>query len=406
MSAAGGVNAAMVAQLAGPVKPMAAKFAGKCASCLGPIPKGSSIGYFPKARVTLCSGCLHYWHKCGDGDWMAAYNARQAANAGQVVASNGQALGLVDTEPGQALAAGESVAQPGGDMLAAIEAGVSAATETPESWRRYLDCAAKFHDYSFGNMLMIWTQYPQAERVAGFHTWRSLGRWVVKGAKGIRIYAPMLVKVKDGQPEPGAEPERRVYFKAVSVFDISQTDGEPLPALPGLADGDDGGLLAGLLEFAAGRGIEVDTRAALPEGYKGLCQWRRVPGADGLKTEIKLAASSSRLDQCCTLAHELAHALNDSPDGYREHAADMELRAESVAYMVLKHFGFDSGEHSFYYIRGYQARAGKDATKQLRALGKSIQETAEQLINAVAATMAAAAAEPGAGQAEYQAVAA
>lgn len=99
---------------------------------------------------------------------------------------------------------------------------------------RYLEVMSRFHAYSWGNVFLIMAQKPDATRVAGFQTWKALGRFVVKGAKGIGIIAPMRIRAAESKSDSGQEPlanERKpiLRFKVVHVFDVSQTDGQPLP---------------------------------------------------------------------------------------------------------------------------------------------------------------------------------
>jgi hypothetical protein len=99
-----------------------------------------------------------------------------------------------------------------------------------EGWRRFAETRATFHRYSFGNWQLIAYQRPDATQVAGFKSWQALGRQVRKGERAIRILAPMSVKERD---EQGNETDERLtFFRAVPVFDISQTDGDPLPEAP------------------------------------------------------------------------------------------------------------------------------------------------------------------------------
>ena len=99
-----------------------------------------------------------------------------------------------------------------------------------EGWRRFAETRATFHRYSFGNCQLIAYQRPDATQVAGFKSWQALGRQVRKGERSIRILAPMSVKERD---EQGNETDERLtFFRAVPVFDVSQTDGEPLPEAP------------------------------------------------------------------------------------------------------------------------------------------------------------------------------
>lgn len=111
-------------------------------------------------------------------------------------------------------------------LIAQLESGKS------EQLLRYLGVMSRFHSYSFGNVMLIMGQRPYATRVAGFHTWKSLGRSVKKGEKGVVIIAPIVLR-KDRADQPDDTPEddeaKIVRFRAVHVFDISQTEGEPLP---------------------------------------------------------------------------------------------------------------------------------------------------------------------------------
>jgi hypothetical protein len=117
------------------------------------------------------------------------------------------------------------------ELAASLEQGQ---TEVLEN---YLSALARFHDYSFRNMMMIVNQFPEASKVAGFHTWRKLGRWVKKGESGIAILAPMIGRKKDegeslNRTEVSESKSKSVFgFRAVHVFDISQTEGEELPKL-------------------------------------------------------------------------------------------------------------------------------------------------------------------------------
>src|SRR5436853_3032554 len=113
-------------------------------------------------------------------------------------------------------------------LSADLEAGKS------ESLKMYLDAMGRFHRYSWGNVLLISSQRPDATQVAGFHTWHDLGRWVKKGEKGIMIFAPMLVKQKDPATagRAASKPDevfRLTGFRTAYVFDASQTEGRPLP---------------------------------------------------------------------------------------------------------------------------------------------------------------------------------
>ena len=117
----------------------------------------------------------------------------------------------------------------------ALEAGHS------EKLREYLAAMARFHRYSLRNVMLIASQRPDATHVAGFHTWKQLGRFVKKGAKGILILAPVVLRKEAESDNREKETERTVIrFRAVYVFDFADTDGKPLPAI-GNAEGDPSG---------------------------------------------------------------------------------------------------------------------------------------------------------------------
>jgi hypothetical protein len=119
----------------------------------------------------------------------------------------------------------------------------------------YLDMCAKFHKYSLHNVWLILMAKPDATMVAGFHMWKSLGRYILKGKKGMPILAPIFVKQ---EKEVGEDNEKLVGFKVVYVFDISQTDGEPLPEPPGWKSPEQNVVLTErLIKFAESNGIKV-----------------------------------------------------------------------------------------------------------------------------------------------------
>src|SRR5215813_6684069 len=125
-------------------------------------------------------------------------------------------------------------------------------------FRNYLKTSAAFWDYSWHNQMLIWSQSPDASFVGGYNTWLKCGRYVRKGEKGIAILAPMFFKDKKQTADGSEEETKRIWFKVVYVFDISQTDGTPLLELPTKSVGERGeDMLARLLQFAESRGIIV-----------------------------------------------------------------------------------------------------------------------------------------------------
>ena len=143
------------------------------------------------------------------------------------------------------------------DLAAALEAGKS------DTLERFLTIAGRFPRYSFRNVMLIATQRPDATQVAGFNTWKALGRFVKKGEKGIVIIAPM--RFRRDNPEPpaaveGVVPDCGMRFKAVYVFDVSQTDGEPLGDISQVT-GDPGRSIEQLKAAIAARGITLEYSA-------------------------------------------------------------------------------------------------------------------------------------------------
>lgn len=193
-----------------------------------------------------------------------------------------------------------------------------------------LDTMAKFHKYSFNNSILIRLQKPDASRVAGFQTWKGLGRFVKKGEKGIHILAP-LVRKKFLESKEGEAQEVQVLcgFMAVTVFDISQTEGKELEAfqyqeLAPVAND----LLEKAKQIALSHSYTLDFVETL-SGPLGCCI--------NATKEIKIVTSSPE-QMFTVLIHELGHALLDHQGGQEKFK---ELEAESIAYVVSRHLGLE-----------------------------------------------------------------
>lgn len=259
------------------------------------------------------------------------------------------------------------------ETLARLEAGVADLTSS-EAWQAWLETAGRFHHYSFGNQLLIALARPDATRVAGFYAWRDLGRFVRKGEHGIAILAPMVLKSRETPPE-GEDPKTFLRFRVVYVFDVSQTDGEPLPEIPVSRLEGDGAAFSALEAYAVSLGYAVTT-AELPPEVNGETRY-----AD---STITLAHGLSGAQRTKTLAHELGHAvLHAPPDGATREVR--ELEAESVAFVVCAALGIVADGYSF----GYLASWGAD-TSAIRASGGRIAKTAESILEALEADEAAA----------------
>lgn len=238
---------------------------------------------------------------------------------------------------------------------------------TAESFKEYLRYMATFHDYSWRNVMLIAAQRPDASLVAGFHAWRKKGRFVRKGEKGIRILAPLAVKDKE------TEEYSIKGFKITTVFDVSQTDGEPIPE----------GLSAQKLTGESDQGKAVWT---LAETY---CIAHEVPlklvGKDELGSALgmydrKAKSIVVRDDlsadaRAKTLIHEIVHHELHK-DGKHITRSTAEVEAEGTAYVVATYLGIESAEdYSFAYIANW----GQEP-KVLKEALKVIQKTASHLI--------------------------
>ncbi len=257
-----------------------------------------------------------------------------------------------------------------------------------EAVRAYLDTAARFHRYSFGNTILIALQCPHASHVAGYRKWNEFNRYVRKGEKGIAILAPCMPKgtgkVVTVTDDDGEERQVRVSsqprgFRLVYVFDVSQTDGEELPTWEELcaAHGEAPALEA--LEAAARAHVPVTSADAFElDGAKG--------DTDGQR--IRLLDTLEPADRFQVLAHELAHVLFEHSKKHAEIArSDRELEAETVAYIVTRYFGIEpSGD-------AYLALWRKEAKDVLAAMERATR-IADQIISeteGAAAPVAAAA---------------
>jgi antirestriction protein ArdC len=250
---------------------------------------------------------------------------------------------------------------------------------TTEGWARWIEARQRFHNYSFGNTMLIAFQKPDASMVASFTTWKDLGRFVRKGEHGIRILAPMTVKARkdavkvDGESrlspaqigarvttamrETEAEMETFLRFKLVSVFDISQTDGEDIPDMPREPiEGDSHAeYLPDLERFAGELGYSV--RYAETGERGGWC--------DPTNREVVVSETQSPNGRVRVLVHELAHALGVDYTDYSR--ADAEVIVETAAIIACGTLGLDTSGESIPYIAGWGSRTDLAAIRQFAA---------------------------------------
>ena len=211
-----------------------------------------------------------------------------------------------------------------------------------ETLRNYLAAMARFHRYSLHNLILIVSQRPDATRVAGFHTWKQLGRNVKKGAKGIMILAPVVLrKNKEEATSEEDQSKAAVYFRAVYVFDQMDTEGKPLSEL-GSAQGDPAGYTEKLKQFIAERGIQLEYSDTIYPA-QGQCS----PG------KIVLLPGQSAAEEYATLAHETAHSLLHMQERRAETTKRVrETEAEAVAFVVCEAIGL-TANNSMDYIHLY-----------------------------------------------------
>jgi antirestriction protein ArdC len=262
------------------------------------------------------------------------------------------------------------------DRLQQLHAELTAGVESlasSEQWAAMLATAARFHKYSFGNVLLIMRQCPTATRVAGFQAWKALGRSVRKGEKALWILAPCRYKVADR--ETGEERWVVRGFKAVPVFDLAQTDGEDLADVRAvLVDGGaPAGLWDGLAKQVAAAGFML-TRADDLGGANGVTRFDT--------REVVVRADVSDAQACKTLAHELGHILlghesellaGDPEQGRRE------VEAESVAFIVAGALGMATDGYSMPYV----ARWAAGDAEQVKRSAERVLKVAGQMIDAL-----------------------
>lgn len=278
-------------------------------------------------------------------------------------------------------------AKPQGDpridaAMQLLEAGIDRIHDS-EEFKRYLQFASKFHTYSANNQMLIWMQNPDATRVMGYGSkdgrtgWKSVGRQVRAGEKSIKIFAPLLKREVDR--ETGEVIERLRGYKIVSVFDVSQTDGDELPQAP-RPDGDlesstETGhrLLMANWDWLAGEGV-VLFRAPVPDTPEAKGSYR--PGREGRSPVIHVRPDLAIDMQAKTLAHESAHYQADHR--FSTPREEAELVAESSAFVVAQHYGLDTSDYSFGYITNWS----QDRELFKEKLGQ-IAQVSKTLINGI-----------------------
>ncbi len=251
------------------------------------------------------------------------------------------------------------------ELLKAVEAGKS------QKLVEYLKAMGRFHNYSLGNAILIGFQKPDTTHVAGFRTWQKLGRYVKRNEKGIAIMAPIVWRrtVTPADHEEGKqdrEEETALAFRTAYVFDISQTDGKPLPEFA-RTQGDPGAYTKRLERFISGRGIKLErTNLRIAEGVS-------------IGGTILLKVSLAPADAFSVLVHETAHEmLHLDPANRPKDKTVREAEAEAVAFVVCHGIGLDVNTASSDYIQLYNG----DKETLVKSLER-IQRTAAEILGAV-----------------------
>ena len=275
-----------------------------------------------------------------------------------------------------------------------LETGIQELFES-ERYKAYLTTMSKFHSYSFNNTLLIAMQGGQL--VAGYNKWRDdFHRNVKKGEKAIKILAPAPFKAKkevqkldaqgrpvmgkDGKPVTEVQEIQVPAFKIVSVFDVSQTEGEPLPSI-GVEE------LTGSVERYGEFFKALEQTSPVPIGFED------IPGGSHgyyhlTEKRIAIQEGMSELQTLKTAIHEIAHSKLHAIDpeapaieqADRPDSRTREVQAESVAYAVCQHYGLDTSDYSFGYVAGWSS--GKDL-KELKVSLETIRATAHELITTI-----------------------
>ena len=275
-----------------------------------------------------------------------------------------------------------------------LETGIQELFES-ERYKAYLTTMSKFHSYSFNNTLLIAMQGGQL--VAGYNKWRDdFHRNVKKGEKAIKILAPAPFKAKkevqkldaqgrpvmgkDGKPVTEVQEIQVPAFKIVSVFDVSQTEGEPLPSI-GVEE------LTGSVERYGEFFKALEQTSPVPIGFED------IPSGSHsyyhlTEKRIAIQEGMSELQTLKTAIHEIAHSKLHAIDpeapaieqADRPDSRTREVQAESVAYAVCQHYGLDTSDYSFGYVAGWSS--GKDL-KELKASLETIRATAHELITTI-----------------------
>ncbi|NLC73647.1 MAG: JAB domain-containing protein [Clostridiales bacterium] len=279
------------------------------------------------------------------------------------------------------------------DITSKLEQGVAEVFQS-DRYKEFLNTMAKFPKYSLNNNLLIMMQKPDASLCQSYTGWKQMGRFVRHGEKGIRILAPVPYRLekdkekmtpdgkavldKDGEPVREHIEINMTAFKAVSTFDVSQTEGDPLPQL-GESE------LTGSVEGFSKLFEAIKEAGPVPVAFEDIKS-----GAKGYfhtgENRIAIQNGMSEVHNIKTLIHETAHAklhnmnLQKARDDGGQSRNSKEIEAESVAFTVCQHYGIDTSDYSFAYIAGWSE--GKEMSELKESLA-TIRQSSSELIAAI-----------------------
>ena len=283
------------------------------------------------------------------------------------------------------------------DITNRLETGIKELFES-EKYKNYLNTMAKFHHYSVNNTLLIHMQMPDSKMVASYKAWKEkFNRYVKQGEKAIRIFAPIEVKTnmnieadkidpvtklpvldENGDPVTEIKNLKELRFKLVPVFDVSQTEGEPLPTISESLDGNIENYEAFIETLKSVSPFPISF-AKLDENTDGRCIF-------GNENRIEIREGMSEVQTVSAAIHEITHSILHKKENAKLENADnkslktKEVEAESVSYVVCQHYGIETSANSFGYVASWSS--GKELTELKNSL-ETIRSTAAEIINGI-----------------------
>ena len=265
-----------------------------------------------------------------------------------------------------------------------LEAGIKEVFSS-QKYKDYLKVMSRFHGYSYNNTMLILLQKPDARLLAGYKTWQGMERNVKKGEHGISILAPSKKRFtkymdkidkdtrkpvldQDGNPVKVPREIEYLTFYPTTIFDISQTEGKPLPVMAEELNGQvtDYGIIMDSLKETAPAPIRFESWEESKKGY-----------FSPLLNEIVIKSGMSELQTVKTGIHETAHSILHSGTNNLKDSATMETEAESIAFIVCCHLGLDTSSYSFPYLATWSS---SKELPELKSSLSTIQKTAHSLI--------------------------